>query len=84
MRIVFMYIGKMYASYTTEITCHIRLSLPLSWKLIQILWLIHMFVFDVVNSYRKIFQKLLLGCNWGSFQHLPLVIIWLRLVFILD
>ena len=45
--------------------------------------LIHMFVFYIVNSYRKIFQRLLLGCSCSPFQSSQLVLIRFRLVFIL-
>ena len=43
----------------------------------------HMFVFYVVNSYRIIFQRFLLGCNWSRHQTIELVLVWSRLVFAL-
>ena len=48
----------MYASFMTEITCHIRLSLPSLCKLL-IQMLIHMFVFYVVNKLWKNCSKII-------------------------
>ena len=36
-----------------------------------------------VNSYRRVFQRFLLGCNWNPFQTIQLVLIWSWLVFVL-
>ena len=42
-----------------------------------------MFVFYVLNSYRRLFQRFLLGYNWSSHQTIQLVLSWSRLVFVL-
>ena len=42
-----------------------------------------MFVFYVINSYSRVFQRLLLGCNWSPHLTIQLVPIWSRLVFVL-
>ena len=36
-----------------------------------------------VNSYRRVFHRFLLGCNWNPFQTIQLVLIWSWLVFVL-
>ena len=69
-----MYIGKMYASYTTEITCQINSDVIVN---------SHVCHSCFVNSYRRVFQRFLLGCNWNPFQTIQLVLIWSWLVFVL-
>ena len=62
---------------------YLSLGQPSSSKLIQVLYLIHMFVFYVLNSCRRLFQRFLLGYNWSSHQTIQLVLSWSRLVFVL-
>ena len=69
-----MYIGKMYASYTTEITCQINSDVIVN---------SHVCHSCFVNSYRRVFHRFLLGCNWNPFQTIQLVLIWSWLVFVL-
>ena len=45
--------------------------------------LIHMFVIYVVNSYRTVFQRFLLGCSWSYHQTIQLVLNCSQLVFVL-
>ena len=44
---------------------YLSLGQASSYKLIQMLQLIHMFIIYVVRSYRRVFQRFLLGCNWS-------------------
>ena len=59
-----------------EITCHIRLWLCPSWKLIYILFLIHLFVFYVVNIIWKIVQTVTKMITRLTAQSLWLEFFW--------